>query len=109
MLCQLPASFSQFIPILCQHKLTGLFIFRIFNKLVIPHDINWNEARQFSNFYNHILLPGKARDLWLDAIKKGNGDDQPIDPEAPGAGDFEQVVANFFGEVRLLTWAFTQS
>ena len=47
----------------------------------------WNKARQFLNFYNHILMPGKTRDLWLEAVKKGIGNDEPIDPQAPNDGD----------------------
>ena len=58
----------------------------------------WSERRQFLNFFNHILMPGNARDIWLESIEMGNGEDEPpIDPDAPNAGDFKQVVANFFG------------
>ena len=45
-------------------------------------------------------MPGNSRDTWLEAIKQGNGKDKPpIDPDAPNDGDFEQTVANFFGQV----------
>ena len=44
----------------------------------------WSERKKFSNFYNHILMTTDAKDVWLEAIEMGNGEDEPpIDPEAP--------------------------
>ena len=63
-------------------------------------EAGWSERRQFLNFYNHILMQGTARDLWLEAIEMGLGKDKPpINTDAPNEGDFKQVVTNYFGLV----------
>ena len=53
-------------------------------------EAGWSERRQFLNFYNHILMQGRARNFWLEAIEMGLGEEKPpIDPDAPNEGDFE--------------------
>ena len=63
-------------------------------------EAGWSEKRKFMNMYNHILMQGTARSLWLEAIEMGLGEDEPpIDTDEPNDGDFEQVVTNYFGLV----------
>ena len=59
---------------------------------------SWSERRKFTEMYRNILF-GDAKNLWEQACEMGNGEDDPINPDAPQADDHEQVVTNFFGEV----------
>ena len=59
---------------------------------------SWNERRKFKEMYQNVLF-GEAKNLWEQACEKGNGEDDPINPDAPQADDHEQVVTNFFGEI----------
>ena len=58
----------------------------------------WTQVVQFSNFYEDVLK-GPAKDYWDEALEEGNGPDDPIDPEDPGADDFEMTVVNFIGKI----------
>ena len=59
---------------------------------------SWTERRKFKEMHRNILTGG-AKNLWEQACEKGNGEDDPIDPNAPQPDDYEQVVTNFFGEI----------
>ena len=53
-------------------------------------EAGWNKRRKFMNFYNHILMQGTTRTLWLEAVEMGLGEDEPpIDTDAPNDGDFK--------------------
>ena len=45
------------------------------------------------------MLEEKAKDDWDKTCKTGNGEDDPIDPDAPDPDDFEQVVTNFISKI----------
>ena len=64
----------------------------------LADEASWNQRRQFREMYRSILT-GDAKDKWEQACAKGNGEDDPIDPDAPQADDIEQVYTNFFGEI----------